>query len=191
MEGLDAEYAFHTPQHYFKRRYKGNLIFFAIFLIYSYLYYFTFIIYKLVNIYFSSFFSVSLGQMAIATDKMFRVLYPIVYLIFVCCYFLNYIHWMKTSSQFLLKYQTKCITSDSKKWRTCLFGFFNVRMRKKKMKEKVSREWKMIFGCYLVHSSIQHQNSSKNDSIFSLYDCNKIPCNKSTFHIYTSFIFEG
>ena len=114
-------------------------------------------------------FSVSLGQMAIATDKMFRVLYPIVYLIFVCCYFLNYIHWMKTSSQFLLKYQTKCITSDSKKWRTCLFGVFNVRMRKKKMKEKVSREWKMIFGCYLVHISIQHQNSSKNGSIFFPY----------------------
>ena len=160
MEGLDAEYAFHTPQHYFKRRYQGNSIF---------LQYLWSIDTNLFHIYYIKIgqylsfiiFSVSLGQMAIATDKMFRVLYPIVYLIFVCCYFLNYIHWTKTSSQFLLKYQTKCITSDSKKWRTCLFEFFNAMMRKKKMKEKVSREWKMIFGCYLVHISIQHQKLFK------------------------------
>ena len=38
------------------------------------------------------YFSVSLVQMAVATDKMFRVIYPIVYLIFVCSYFLNYIN---------------------------------------------------------------------------------------------------
>ena len=39
-------------------------------------------------------FTVSLVQMAIATDKMFRILYPLVYLIFLCSYFLKYIHWM-------------------------------------------------------------------------------------------------
>ena len=62
---------------------------------------------------------------------------------------------------------------------------------KRRWKRKYQGNEKWFLDVTLFIFLFNTKNSSKNDSIFSIYNCNKIPWNRSMFHIYTTLFLEG